>query len=152
MNKTKLLNFLVNARVKTYAGGGGKVPPAFPESTQMEYKEDGWLYRDLYNLGNSIFMGLETVYFENKPVWSMCYYGNFKGMTEKEIDKILRKALIENKDTTRLWHKVQWKKGDFLYTCVPDFPGSIDEMAGLEEIYKGKKKVYFFYYAGGLIG
>lgn len=152
MDKKKLLNFLIKARAKTYAGGGGKVKPAFSGAYQLEYKEGSWLYRDLYNMGNGIFMGLETVYFKDKPVWSNSYYGNFKGMTEEEIDSILRKALIANKSKTRLWTKVEWKKDGFTYLCTPDFPGSIDETAGLEEIYKGKKKVYFLFYAGAFIG
>ena len=152
MDKKELLVFLIEARAKTYAGGGGKVKPAFPGSTQLEYEKEKWLYRDVYNLGNGIFMGLETVYFESKPVWSMCYYGDFTKMTESEIDKVLRIALIKYKDKTRLWHKVDWKKGNFKYSCTPDFQIGIEQVAGLEEVYKGKAKVYYFFYAGGLIG
>ena len=152
MDKKKLLSFLIDARANTYAGGKGKVKPAFPGSTQLEYKEGEWFYRDIYNLGNKIFMGLETVYFKDKPVWSMCYYGDFKKMTEKEVDEILRAALIKYKDKTRLFHQVEWEKGEFKYICTPDFNSGIDEVAGLEEIYKGKDKVYLLYYAGGFIG
>lgn len=97
-------------------------------------------------------MGLETVCFKNKPIWSMCYYGDFKKMTEKEVDEILRGALIEKGKTTRLWHQVEWEKDGFKYVCTPDYQKSIDEVVGVEEINKGKAKVYFLYYAGGLIG
>lgn len=45
-----------------------------------------------------------------------------------------------------------WKKGNFKYICTPGFQVGIEEVAGLKEIYKGKNKVYFLYYAGGLIG
>lgn len=152
MDKKKLVAFLLEARANTYAGNRGKVKSAFPGSTQLEYKEGKWLYRDLYNLGNKIFMGLETVYFNNKPVWSMCYYGNFKKMAENEIDKILPATLIKYKNKARLWYKVEWKKENFKYVCTPDFNRGIDEVAGLEEIYKGKDKVYLLYYAGGYIG
>jgi len=152
MDKKKLHDFLVKARTKTYAGGGGKVKAAFPGAFQLEYAEGDWFYRDIYNMGNGVFAGLETVYFKNKPVWSDSYYGNFKEMTEKEIDSILRSALVANKDTTRLWNKVEWKKDGFTYFCTPDSSGSIDEAGGLEEVYKGKKRVYFLYYAGAFIG
>lgn len=152
MNKKRLLSFLTEARANTYTGGKGKVKPAFPGSYQLEYREKDWLYRDVYNMGNSIFMGLETVYFDNKPIWSMSYYGNFQKMTERQIDEILRGALIENKDKTRLWYKVEWTRDDYRYFCLPDGRGSIDEISGSEEIYKGKEKVYFFFYAGGFIG
>lgn len=152
MNKKKLIYFLVEARVNTYAGGGGKVKPQLPGSTQLEYKEGDWLYRDIYNLGNKIFVGLETVYLSNKPVWSMSYYGDFKKMTEQEVDAILKGALIEKKETTRLWSRVEWKKGEYRYVCVPDGHESIDKISGFEEIYKGKNRVYYLYYAGGFIG
>jgi len=152
MDKKKLLSFLIDARANTYAGGSGKVKPAFPGLTQLEYKEKDWSYRDVFNMGNKIFMGLETVYFKNKPVWSNCYYGDFKSMTEKEVDEILRGALIKNKDKTRLWYQVEWKKENFKYTCTPDYQKGIEEVAGLEEIYKSKEKVYFLFYAGGFIG
>jgi hypothetical protein len=81
----------------------------------------------------------------------MSYYGNFKGMTEKEIDEILRKALMENWQITRIWKKVEWGKGDYKYVCQPYFEGSIEEMAGSETIFKKGKEVYNFFYAGGLI-
>lgn len=152
MDKTKLLQFLIDARTKTYAGGGNEVSPAFPGGYQYEYSDGDFLYRDFYNLGNGIFMGLETIYSADKPVWSNCYYGNFKQMSEEEVDAILRGALVANKDKARLWYDVEWKKGDFTYFCKSDFAGSIDEMAGSEEIYKGKTKVYFLFYAGGFIG
>ena len=151
MDKKKLLTFLIDARSNTYAGAEGKVKPAFVGSTQLEYKKGGWLYRDVYNLGNGIFMGLETVYLKNKPVWSMCYYGDFTKMTEKETDEILRAALIKYKEKTRLWYTVEWKKENFKYVCAPDFQVGIEKVAGLEEIYKDKEKVYYLFYAGGLI-
>lgn len=152
MDKTKLLDFLINARTKTYAGGGNKTTPAWPGGHQYEFSEGNFLYRDFYNMGNGIFMGLETVYLKNKPVWSNCYYGNFKAMTEEEVDQILRQALIDNKNKARLWHNIKWEKDNFTYYCNSDSGGSLDECSGQEEIYKGKSKVYFLYYAGWFIG
>lgn len=150
VDKKKLEAFLIKARTKTYAGGGGKVIPAFIGSYQLEHKEEDWLYRDVYNLGNAIFAGLETVYFKDKPVWTMSYYGDFKALTEEEADKVLRGALIENKDRVRLWHEVNWEKDKFTYSCAGY--GNIDELGGEEEITKSGEKVYYFYYAGGFIG
>ncbi|MEK9209271.1 MAG: DUF5680 domain-containing protein [Patescibacteria group bacterium] len=152
IDKEKLKNFLLIARTKTYAGAGGKTEPALNGSEQLEHKEGDWLYRDVYYTGNGIFMGFEVIHFQDKPVWSMCYYGNFKKMTEEEIDRVLRKALMENWQTTRLWNKVEWEFENYKYVCVPDFPGSINEIAGFERIFKDEKEIYSFYYAGGFIG
>jgi len=151
MEEKKLLKFLLKARTKTYAGGGGKVKSVFKGSKQLEYREGDWFYRDVYYSGKGIFMGIEVVHYKNNPVFAMSYYGNFKGMAEEEIDKILREALMENWQTTRIWKKVEWQKGDYKYVCQPDFEGSIDELAGSETIFKKGKEIYKFFYAGGLL-
>jgi len=96
-------------------------------------------------------MGLETVYKNDKLIWTMSYYGNFKKIPEEEFDRILREALLENWQTIRIWKKVEWKKEDYKYVCQPDFKGSIEEIAGIEKIYKQSKDIYTFVYAGGLI-
>ena len=152
MNKVKLQEFLIKARTNTYAKGKGKVKPALLGSEQLEYKEKSWLYRDVYFIGNGIFAGLETIYFQKKPVWSMSYFGNFKSLSEQEIDKILRKALIENANKTRLWNLVEWEFENYKYICEPDSKAHIDELGGSEKILKNDQQVYFFYYAGGFIG
>ena len=79
----------------------------------------------------------------------MSYFGNYKGMAEVEIDKILRKALLANWDKTRIWNAVEWQDGEFKYVC--DGNGNWEELGGTEEIYKEGKKVYWFYYADGLL-
>lgn len=152
INKKEILQFLLKARTETYAGKGGKVKPVFNGSAQLEYKKGKWFYRDIYYTGNGIFTGLEVVHYQNEPVWTMCYYGNFKGMTEEETDKILREALLKNWQEVRIWKKAEWKKGDYRYICEPDFEGSIEELAGVEKIFKKGKQVYTLYYAGGFIG
>jgi hypothetical protein len=151
MDKTEIEKFLLKARTKTYAGSGGRVKPAFAGSDQLEYIEGDWLYRDIYYTGNGIFMGLETVYLKDKPVLSTSYYGNFKKTTEKEVDGILKQALLATAETTRIWKRTEWKKGDYEYVCEPDFNGSIDEFAGLEQISKSGENIYRFFYAGGII-
>lgn len=150
-NKEELTQFLLNARTKTYAGSGGKAQPAFDGSSQLEHKEGDWFYRDVYYTGPKSFMGLEAIYCQDKIVWSMSYYGSFKGMTEDELDQVLREALMQNWKTTRIWNKVEWEKDDYKYVCQPDFEGSIDELAGLETISKAGKEIYKFFYAGSLL-
>ena len=151
MDTFNILDFLLKARAHTYASGAGKVKPVFPDLFQLEYQENNLLYRDIYNLGNGLFMGLETVYMQNKPLFSMSYFGNFGKITEKEADTILRKALIENWHTTRLWHNVTWKSKNYEYSCKPNSNGSLTEFSGKEKILKDGIEVYYFSYAGGYI-
>lgn len=152
MNKTQVQKFFIKAREKTYAGGNGKTEPLLPGSVQYEYKQGDFVYRDNYNIGNGIFMGLETVYYLEKPVLSMSYFGNFKSLSEEEVDKILRKALTENSSKTRLWNDINWKFENYKYSCSTDANGSIDEFSGTENLLKNGTPVYYLYYAGGFIG
>ncbi|MDZ4231647.1 MAG: DUF5680 domain-containing protein [Candidatus Pacearchaeota archaeon] len=151
VDREALLSFVLKARTKMYAAAGGKVESVFPGMDQLEYREGEFLDRDLYNNGKGVFMGLETVYLKERPIWSVSYYGDYRGMTEREVDRILRNALIENQETTRLWRSVRWEHDGYAYTCTPDFEGSIENMAGLEEITKEGTRIYHFLYAGGLL-
>ena len=151
MNKAKLQEFFIKARSKTYASGQGKVTPLLTGSYQYEYKEGKFLYRDIYNMGNGLFVGLETIYFEESPVLSVSYFGNFTKMSEEEVDKVLRKVLSEKADSVRLWNHVEWKSENFEYVCEGEV-GSIDEFSGTEKLLKNGEQVYYFYYAGGFIG
>ena len=149
MNKKDLEAFLLKARAKTYAAGTSKVESLLPGSVQYEHSEDKYSYRDIYYLGNGIFPGLETVFYKDKPVWSMSYFGDFSGMTEEQADTMLRKALADAWQITRTYNRVERDYGDFRYIC--DGRGTINELSGTEEMYVGKDKVYFFYYAGGFV-
>ena len=150
MNKKSLEIFLLNARTQTYAAADGKTKPLLPGSVQYEYQDGDFSYRDTYYIGNGIFPGLETVFYKDKPVWSMSYFGDFSKMTEEQADNMLRKTLIELWETTRIYKHVEKDYGNFKYIC--DGAGNIDELSGTEEIFVGKDRVYFFYYAGGFIG
>lgn len=150
MKKDELEKFLLQARTNTYAAATGKSEALLPGSVQYEHTEGDFSYRDVYYIGNGIFPGLETVFYKSKPVWSMSYFGDFSKMTEEQADNMLRRALMDLWGTTRIYKRVEKEYDGFKYIC--DGSGSIDELEGSEEIYAGKEKVYFFYYAGGLIG
>ena len=150
MNKKALEKFLLKARTMTYAAGTSKTKSLLPGSVQYEHLDGDLSYRDTYYIGNGIFPGIETVFYEGEPIWSMSYFGDFSGMTEKQADTMLRQALMDTWETTRIYNRVEKDHGDFRYVC--EGHGTIDELSGTEEIYVGDKKVYFFYYAGGFIG
>lgn len=149
INKKELVEFLLKARTKTYAGAGGKAESRLDGSVQLEFSEGKWFYRDIFYVGNGIFFGMDVVHFDGKPVWGTSYYGNFKGMTEEETDKILRKALMTLWDKTRLWKTVELVQPGYTYVCNGD--GTIDELHGEEQIKKHNKIVFTFHYRGGLI-
>lgn len=142
--------FIIKARVHTYASDKGKVGALLNGSTQLEFRENDWLYRDVYYTGKNTFYGIETIYYLDKPLFGMSYYGNWGVMTEKEIDDVLRVALIKNK-RTRLYELVKWEKENFVYECIPNLQNDIREIGGTETILRGGKQVYIFYYAGSVL-
>ena len=150
INKDHLTTFLIKARKNTYAGNVGEITPLLVGSRQFEFKDDEFLYRDIFNIGNNKFAGLETIYYENKPVWSMSYYGNFENLTEEEVDKVLRKVLVEKWDKVRLWNDVKYKMDEYTYSN--NGSGDIDELDGSEKLEKNGETVYYFYYAGAFMG
>jgi len=150
MDLTKLEQFIITARTQTYSGSTGKVTPLLTGSKQLEYKEKGLLYRDIYFTGKNTFTGIETIYENDKPIFAMSYYGNWTTMTEKEIDTILRVALLEN-PKTRLNTFVEWKKDSYTYVYSPDKNGNIDEVSGTETILLNNKQIYTFYSAGSIL-
>jgi Domain of unknown function (DUF5680) len=150
MDKSSLEKFILTARSKTYASANGKSESLLPESVQYEFSDGEYSYRDVYYIGNGIFSGLETVFFQKKPVWSMSYFGDFSKMTEEQADNMLRKALIENWETTRIYNHVEKEYPTFTYIC--EGSGSIDKVEGTEEIIADNEVLYNFYYAGGYIG
>lgn len=149
MNKNDLEQFLYKARAKTYAGDGGKTVAALVGSSQLEFADGDWSYRDVYYTGKNNFTGLEAIYFDSKPVFSMCYYGNWGVMTEKEIDDILREALKAYPET-RGNKSVNWEKNGFIYDCSPD-TDSFYEVSGSESISKNGEQIYYLYYAGSVL-
>jgi len=150
MDKEALEAFLLKARTKTYAAAKGGVKPVLIGSKQLEYKLGDFLYRDIYFVGNGIFPGLETVYFKDQAVWSMSYFGDFRKMSEDQVDAMLRKALIDNWQGVRIYKTLEKDYGNFTYRC--DGSGSIDRLEGSEEISIKGRQVYIFYYGGGFIG
>jgi hypothetical protein len=151
INKKDLLNFLLEARSKTYASNGGKVDkPLIEGSRQFEYSSNDWLYRDIYNIGNSKFIGIEIVSFKTTPVASMSYYGNFEKMTEVEVDVVLRKALIDKQRLVRIWNTVNYNIDNYTYHNKGS--GNINQYEGKETISKDGGVIYFFQYTGGFIG
>lgn len=151
MDTNTLVNFLILARTNTYAGNTGEVKSVLSGHKQYEFTDGDWVYRDMYVVGNGRFVGTETVYLKSKPVWGMSYFGNFSAMTEEGADTILRKAMSANVAKTRLWHKVAWNDGEFTYHCE-GIGDNIEEIRGTEDVVLSGAKLYYFTYAGGLIG
>ena len=85
---SELACFLVKAKKATYANKTNKVNSSRKESHDYSYQENNYTYLDSF-FGAENFSGQEIVYKDEKPCWSMNYYGrvieeNFNGDFLKE--------------------------------------------------------------------
>lgn len=97
-----LAKFIVEANAQTWAAEGAEVTPQRPGYKELEYppenKRRDWYLRDSYT-GYFRAPGMSTVYYKDKPVWTMSYGGH--GQTEdyedsaKETFNFLQKALMK---------------------------------------------------------
>lgn len=146
----EILYFLLTARTKTYAGNGGKVEPALAGSKQLEYTEGEYLYRDIYYVGANVFLGIETIYFQNKPIWSMVYRGDWNDITDEEVANFLPSALIANAQTARTNQRVEWTKDNYRYLCEGE--GELANFSGTETVFKDGQSVHRVVYYSGKLG
>src|SRR5512134_830399 len=101
----KLNTFIVRAKAATYIGDGEKATPCRLGSHDLRFADGEWAYLDSY-FGGTDFIGEEVVYFAEKPVWAMNYYG-----------RILREDLITAAQAGQMIKaslSLMYKEGRFL--------------------------------------
>ena len=150
----ELAEFLVRAKVSTYAGDGKEVAPQRPGFNELEYREGDFEYRDSYT-GFYCAPGQEIVRFKGKPIWSMAYNG---GMIKKyQSDEAFSsmtfaflKEALKMIDKSRPFRGPEsFIDGDFEY--VDETEGDITLFNGCEKILYRGEKVFEQHYMGGLI-
>ncbi|MCX6708773.1 MAG: DUF5680 domain-containing protein [Candidatus Woesearchaeota archaeon] len=160
-----LVNFLLKARLKGYAGDGKKEEkPERPGFKEFYYKEEDFEYRDSY-AGYFQAPGQEVIRFKGKPVWTMSYSGGmlpeFHGDLElaKETFAFLKKTLqhVDPKKPFRgpEYFKELDKFGDTSFQYIDDNNGDVTNFEGVETILKeidgSDVDVFRQNYVGGLI-
>lgn len=152
----ELIHFLLHAKRRTYAGqrNEASVTPLLPGSKQLEYYEAPFLYRDIY-FGMATFVGQETVYFRERPVWAMNYVGGVSPEVSErnEVHRIyafLREAL-QLVTYERPYRGPQVYQAD-PYRYLDSSHGNITRFHGEEIIMHGAKRVYELRYSGVCLG
>lgn len=119
-------------------------------SKELTYEEGEFRYRDRY-FGNYVFSGEEVVWFQEKVVWSMNYYGKQISdvITSKILFLFLQKALRAITQDKPFRGPSNLKEEDFEY--VNEVEGDLGNFRGFERIlYKGEE-VYNLKYHGGFV-
>jgi hypothetical protein len=150
----KFSEFLCTAKRATYAAKGesGVVKSLLRKSHQLEYREGALFYRDIY-FGGDYFVGLETVYYMDNPVWAMSYAGGLNaGVDSKQtpgIYEFLQEALRNVTPSIPYRGPESYQTGKFSYTNRS--VGIITRFSGVETISLDEIPMYQLHYSGGMI-
>ncbi|OGY21892.1 MAG: hypothetical protein A2113_01020 [Candidatus Woykebacteria bacterium GWA1_44_8] len=151
MNKEHLLKFIVEAHKAGYAAGEAASEIKEKDgSTTVTYKKGSWKYHDNY-FGSEPFGGREVIFYGNKPVWMMVYYGSVdKSIGDFErIYTFLQKSLkLAPKDNPYRGPR-EFEEAEFKYQNT--WQGGIESFSGEEIIYQNEKGVYEATYIGGFV-
>jgi hypothetical protein len=168
MTNEQLAQFLAAAKRATYAAQGDAAAgtPLLPADVssrtprgpgtmrddtsqrQLEFRLGNVLYRDIY-FGFAYFVGQETVYADDSPVWAMSYAG---GIVDPNADagavyKFLQFALRQV-DAASPYRGPGLIRGEgFQYTSQTT--GALDNFWGIERISRDRAIVYELRYHGG---
>lgn len=152
-NIKEIQKFLITARSHTYAADTGKVNPLIPGTTQLEYREGDWFYRDIYD-GELRFQGREVIYHQDRPLWGMVYEGGMEmlpqGVGSEDVYNFLRKSLLKHVGAARIAGEVHHKEGEFRYEGKTNAQEDvIGKFWGEEKISYHGEVVYQLAYGGG---
>ena len=123
-----------------------KVNSSRKESHDYSYQENNYTYLDSF-FGAENFSGQEIVYKDEKPCWSMNYYG--KVIEENFNGDFLKEALLQVDEELPFRGPLFYQKGEYLYLLR--IQGKIDFFQGVEEIYYQTYKVYEGFIQGGIV-
>lgn len=143
MTRDEIIDFLILAKTKTYAGKGNESEPSRPCSHDLKYSEGELTYIDTF-LGGERFAGEEAVWIKNAPYWSMNYAGRVTG--ENFSGDFLKEALKRVPHDMPFRGPLCYSEGGYTYSC--EVTGGFEWFQGYETIsYKGEA-IYDCYFHG----
>lgn len=147
----ELSAFIVRAKAATYVGDGAHVTPSRAGSHDLRFLDGKWAYYDSY-FGGTDFIGEEVVYYAEKPVWAMNYYGRILRddlLTAAQAGQMIKVGLSRMYQEGRFLGGFEHAENDLTY--VDSSEGSADCFHGREFIRRGQEIAYELVYHGGLI-
>jgi len=151
MDKKILADFLVKAKLNTYAASGENNDKIFPNGSKIfKFEEKKIKYQDRY-FGFNPFIGEEIVWKSGKIIWGMNYYGKIisKEVSEKQIYQFLREALKKITKNSPFRGPDSFNRKDLKY--FNQVNGDIKNFMGKEKIFYNNKLTYILTYHGGFI-
>jgi hypothetical protein len=143
--------FIVRAKAATYVGSGEPAESSRLGSHDLRFTDGKWTYHDSY-FGGADFIGEEVVYFEDKPVWAMNYYGY---ILRDDLLSAAQAGQMIKASLSRMYREGRFL-GGFKHTengltYVDTSEGNADHFHGREFIRRGQETAYELVYHGGSI-
>ncbi len=142
----RIIEFLIRAKQKTYAGKGAEVPSSRENSHDLTYSENELMYYDTF-LGGEQFAGEEALWVNKTPYWSMNYMGRITG--DNFSGDFLKEALLRVPFEYPFRGPLRYENGDYLYTM--EYSGGFEWFQGKELIFFKGEQIYECYFHGGTI-
>jgi hypothetical protein len=143
--------FIVRAKQSTYVGSGQKLLPYRLGSHDLQFVDGDWAYHDSY-LGERDFIGQEAVYYCQKVVWAMNYFGRILNpvrITPAEAGAMIKASLSRMYAEGRFLGGFQHSDGELTYVDTNE--GDFLFFTGREWINRKGETVYELVYHGGLV-
>ena len=150
-DKKELCKFLVKAKKSTYAAGDSAQRIVNDDtSTTLVFEDGDWKYHDNY-FGGEPYGGREVVFFKNKPVYLMTYYGQVDDSVSdiNRVYGVLMDALKLIPEDKPYRGPEKYNSGDLLYEN--SYTGEVDDFYGEESIYDNGNEIYKARYIGGFV-
>lgn len=155
LNQQELIKFIGEANKAGYASGDeNSLINENDNSKTIVYESSDFRFHDNY-FGGEPYGGREVVFYENKPVFIMVYYGR---ISDKNIDKKIIYSFLQN--ALKLFPEDKPFRGPEQYEEIVDgkkleyknnWSGEIDYFSGNETISVDEVQVYDAKYSGGLV-
>jgi hypothetical protein len=143
----------VEANRNTYAADKGQVEPERKEYKELEYTRSIWRLRDSYT-GSFRAPGMTTVYFKERPAWTMSYGGTGQREGKEPFAKptftFLKKALMQAPPDLPLRGSREFSEEDWKY-LFRLLRGDITDFLAEEEITKNGESLFFQTIMGGIV-
>ena len=150
IDKELLQKFLIDSNKAGYAGGEERKWIKEPDgSTTISHQQGEWRSHDNF-FGGEPYGGRVVVFYREKPVWMMVYYGWVDaGVETNPIYAILRAALMQMPEEYPFRGPREYQEGEYRYTN--SWEGDVGRFSGEEKIMQGEKLIYKANYLGGLV-
>ncbi len=146
----QLVDFLVQAKIATYANGQGANAVLADGAKELVYQDGALTYRDRY-YGWDPFIGEEVVLHNGQVIWSMNYYGYLTSQQQPgdAVYRFLQAAMSRVGPLRPYRGPEQYEEGDWRYQDHSQ--GTPEGFEGVEEIFYRGERVYRLLYHGGRV-